>query len=150
MSAPGASGFGRKPVEDVTDIDQRKSPDARKRLSAPALRTFFKIADKWELSVSERCGLLGWIAPSTYHKYKSGKIGTLTYDSLTRLSLIIGIYEALHILYPDNNLADRWVKLPNKTPMFAGKPALSVMIDAGIDGLYKVRRLVDSRRGGGN
>ncbi|MGC8500941.1 MAG: MbcA/ParS/Xre antitoxin family protein [Leptospirillia bacterium] len=150
LSTQGASGLGSEPVENVTDINQRKNPDVRKRLSAPALRTFFKIADKWELSVSEQCGLLGWIASSTYHKYKAGKIGTLTYDGLTRISLIIGIYKALHILYPDNGLADRWVKMPNKNPMFAGKPALSMMIDAGIDGLYKVRRLVDSRRGGWN
>lgn len=132
------------------DPDQRKNPNVRKRLSGPAIRTFFNIADKWGLSVSEQCGLLGWIAPSTYHKYKSGKIGTLTYDGLVRISLIIGIYKALHILYPDNVLADRWVKLPNENPIFSGKPALSIMIENGIDGLYKVRRLLDSRRGGWN
>lgn len=133
-----------------SDFNQRKDPDVRKRLSGPALRTFFNIAEAWDLTVSEQCGLLGWIAPSTYHKYKSGKIGTLTYDGLTRISLIIGIYKALHILYPDDVLADRWVKLPNINPMFSGKTALSVMIEAGIDGLYRVRRLLDSRRGGWN
>ncbi len=133
-----------------SDPDQRKNPNVRKRLSGPAIRTFFNIADKWGLSVSEQCGLLGWIAPSTYHKYKSGKIGTLTYDGLVRISLVIGIYKALHILYPDNVLADRWVKLPNENPIFSGKPALSIMIENGIDGLYKVRRLLDSRRGGWN
>lgn len=132
------------------NIDLRKNPDVRKRLSGPAVRTFFNIADAWDLTVSEQCGLLGWIAPSTYHKYRSGNIGTLTYDGLIRISLVIGIYKALHILYPDDNLADRWVKLPNDNPLFSGKPALSVMIDIGIDGLYKVRRLLDSRRGGWN
>ena len=139
-----------EPVQDKVDYDQRKEPEVRKRLSAPALRTFFNIAEKWDLSVSDQCGLLGWIAHSTYHKYKAGNFGTLTYDGLTRISLIIGIYKALHILYPDTVLADQWVKMPNNNPLFAGKPALSLMIGAGIDGLYRVRRLLDSRRGGWN
>lgn len=133
-----------------SDADQRKDPDVRKRLSGPALRTFFRITEEWELTVSEQCGLLGWIAPSTCYKYKSGNIGTLSYDLLTRISLVIGIYKALHILYPEDLLANRWVKLPNTHPLFSGRSALSVMIDAGIDGLYKVRRLLDSRRGGWN
>ena len=31
-----------------------------------------------------------------------------------------------------------------------GKPALALMVDGGMDGLYQVRRLLDSRRGGWN
>jgi hypothetical protein len=64
--------------------------------------------------------------------------------------LLLGIYKALHILYPDDALADRWVKLPNSNPMFGGKPALSLMVDGGIDGLTQTRRLLDARRGGWN
>jgi hypothetical protein len=62
--------------------------------------------------------------------------------------LLLGIYQALHILYPDDALADRWVKLPNSNPMFGGKPALALMFDGGIDGLTQTRRLLDARRGG--
>ena len=50
----------------------RPEPDARKRLSGPALRTFFRIAPAWQLSVVEQRALLGWPAASTYHKYKAG------------------------------------------------------------------------------
>ena len=71
----------------------------------------------------------------------------LSFDTLTRLSLVLGIYKALHVLYPDPALADRWVRLPNAHPMFGGRPALALMIDGGIDGLYQVRRLLDGRRG---
>ncbi len=138
------------PENPDATIDQRKDPSVRKRLSGPAIRTFFNIAKSWNLTVDEQRGLLGWIAPSTYHKYKSGNVGTLTFDGMTRISLVIGIYKALHILYPDDLLADRWMKLPNSNPLFAGKPALSLIIEAGIDGLYKVRRFLDSRRGGWN
>jgi hypothetical protein len=121
-------------------------PVARRQLSGPGLRTFFNIADAWKLSVNEQRGLLGWPATSTFHKYKSGDPGTLSFDQLTRLSLVLGIYKALHILYPDAALADRWVRLPNSNALFGGEPALTLMM-SGIDGLHAVRRLLDGRRG---
>ena len=114
------------------------------------MRTFLNTAKAWKLSVDEQRGLLGWPAPSTYHKYKAGDVGTLSYDMLTRISLTLGIYKALHSLYPNEALADRWVKLPNSNPIFGGKPALSLMVDGGIDGLTQTRRLLDARRGGWN
>ncbi len=128
-------------------LDERYSPQARKRLSAPAIRSFFNIANVWGLLVDEQRALLGFPAPSTYHKYKAGQIGTLSYDTLTRVSLILGIYKALHILYPDDELADRWIRLPNSNELFGGRPAINLMMDGGIDGLYQVRRLLDGRRG---
>jgi hypothetical protein len=128
----------------------RRNPDERRRLSGPALRTFFGIATAWQLTVAEQRGLLGWPASSTFHKYKSGAHGTLSMDMLTRLSLIISIYSGLQVLYPEPAFADGWVRQPNSHPLFGGQPALTLMIDGGIDGLYKVRRLIDARRGGWN
>jgi hypothetical protein len=128
-------------------VEDRHSPQVRKRLSAPAIRTFFNVAEAWNLSVKEQLALLGFPAPSTYHKYKSGQIGTLSFDTLTRISLILGIYKGLHILYPERSLADSWVRLPNSNPLFGGDPALRLMMDGGIDGLHQVRRLLDGRRG---
>ena len=122
-------------------------PETRKRLSGPALRTFFSIADAWKLSVTEQRGLLGWPAASTYHKYKAGDHGALAFDTLTRLSLILGIYKSLQVLYPEPAFADAWVRMPNAHPMFGGHPAIEVMVDGGIDALYRVRRLLDARRG---
>src|SRR5262252_2107464 len=131
-------------------VDRRSDPEVRKRMSAPAMRSYLRIGQAWDLSVEEQRGLLGWPAASTYYKYKAGEVGTLSYDMLTRISLLLGIYKALHILYPDDALADRWVKLPNSNPMFGGRPALSLMVDGGIDGLTQTRRLLDGRRGGWN
>lgn len=125
----------------------RPEPEARKRLSGPALRAFFPIAAAWDLSVVEQRALLGWPPASTFHKYKSGSHGTLSFDTLTRLSLVLGIYKALQLLYPDRSLADAWVRMPSTNEIFGGKPPLALMVDDGIDGLYKVRRLLDGRRG---
>ena len=119
-------------------------------MSGPALRTFFNIASAWQLSVTEQRALLGWPATSTFHKYKAGDFGALSFDTLTRLSLVIGIYKSLQVLYPEPAFADAWVRMPNSNALFGGKPALSLMTDGGIDGLFRVRRLLDSRRGGWN
>jgi hypothetical protein len=130
--------------------DQRHDPRVRRKLSAPAVRTFLNIAAKWGLSVEEQRALLGWPAESTFHKYKSGQVSALSYDTLMRVSLIIGIYTALNILFPEPDLAHRWVKLPNNNPLFGGRTALAHMMEGGMDALYQVRRLLDSRRGGWN
>jgi hypothetical protein len=128
--------------------ERRRDAATRRQLSGPAIRTFFNLAERWQLTNEEQRGLLGWPAESTFYKYKTGNVGTLSYDTLTRLSLLLGIYKDLRILYPETDLADRWVKLPNSNALFGGRPALALMIDDGIDGLYQVRRLLDGRRGG--
>jgi Protein of unknown function (DUF2384) len=134
-------------VREAGEVRLRPEPEVRKRLSGPALRTFFSVASAWQLTVVEQRALLGWPAASTYHKYKAGEYGALSFDTLTRLSLILGIYKSLQVLYPEEAFADRWVRLPNSNPTFAGGTPLSVMVDGGIDGLYRVRRLLDGRRG---
>jgi len=111
------------------------------------MRAFFNLAKKWGLNVTQQRGLLGWPAASTYHKYKCGNVSALSFDTLTRISLLLGIYKVLHILYPQPELADSWLKLRNSNPMFAGKAPLDLMLDTGIDAMYAVRRLLDGRRG---
>lgn len=130
------------------DPTRRRDPRVRKVMSAPAMRTFLNIATEWQLSVKDQQALLGWPANSTFFKYKTGNVSTLPYDTLIRISLVLGIYKALHILFPDDQLADSWIKLPNTNPLFGGRPPLGLIVDNGMDALYQVRRLLDGRRGG--
>ena len=130
--------------------DNRRDPKTRRTMSGPAIRTFLNVAEAWKLNIEDQRGLLGWPPDSTFYKYKAGQVGALSYDMLLRISLVLGIFKDLRILYPERDLADRWVRLPNSNPLFGGKPALSLMLDAGMDGLYQVRRLLDARRGGWN
>jgi hypothetical protein len=125
----------------------RQDPAVRRKLSAPGLRAFFNVTRAWQLSTAEERGLLGWPASSTFHKYKSGDAGVLSFDTLTRISLVLGIYKALHILYAEEGFADRWLRMPNTNELFGGGTPLAFVLDAGIDGLFQLRRLLDSRRG---
>jgi Antitoxin Xre/MbcA/ParS C-terminal toxin-binding domain/Antitoxin Xre-like helix-turn-helix domain len=127
--------------------EQRRDPAVRRRLSEPALRTFFAISRAWGLSATEERALLGWPPSSTFHKYKSGNAGVLSFDTLTRISLVLGIYKALEVLYSDTSFADRWMSMPNANPMFEGQTPIAFVAEAGLDGLCQVRRLLDARRG---
>jgi len=70
----------------------------RARLSPSSIKAFLNIAKKWELSEAQARGLLGGIASSTFHAWKTEPRGRrLDQDTLTRISLVIGIYKALHI-----------------------------------------------------
>jgi Protein of unknown function (DUF2384) len=125
----------------------RQDPEVRRALSGPALRAFFNIAGAWQLTVAEQRALLGWPPSSTFHKYKSGDPGPLSFDTLTRISLVLGVYKSLQILYPEQAFADRWIRMPNTNPLFAGRPPIDFLGHAGIDGLFQLRRLLDGRRG---
>ena len=138
-----------EPTRDtVTPAAARQDPEARRRLSGPALRTFFNLAARWALTLDEQRALLGWPSRSTLFAWKKDQSTALSYDTLTRLSLLFGIYKALHILYPDDAFADGWIKLPNANPLFANRAPLDVMVRGDVEAIYAVRRLLDGRRGG--
>ena len=122
MQKAPASPHARRAPAKSTDAwmplpaGDRQDPSVRRRLSAPALRGLFAIAREWGLTTNEERGLLGWPPSSTFHKYKSGDAGVLSFDTLTRISLVLGTYKALHILYPEATFANRWMK-PFESPI---------------------------------
>lgn len=120
----------------------------RKGLSGPALRTFFRIADLWDLSVDEQMTLLGVTARSTFFKWKKDLNTALPKDTLERISYILGVYKALQILLPDEKAADGWIKRPNAAPLFSGRSALDRMLSGQVADLFMVRQYLDAQRGG--
>src|SRR5689334_7908251 len=93
-------------------------PVNRKRLSAPALRTFLAIADLWRLSEEQRLLVLGFPSRSTYHNWckQAREHGTITLDVdvLVRISAVLGIHQALGILFADEPLGIEWLRTPHK------------------------------------
>ena len=120
----------------------------RKSLSGPALRTFFRIAEAWGLSVEEQMNLLGLTNRATLYNWRKDKEVALPKDTLERISYILGIFKALQILLPDEKAADAWVKRPNTAALFAGKSALDRMLSGHVADLYVVRQYLDAQRGG--
>lgn len=127
---------------------QEQAAVFRKDLSGPALRTFFRIAELWGLTVDEQMTLLGVSARSTFFKWKKSREAALPRDTLERISYVLGIYKALQILLPDETSADGWVRRSNTAAPFAGRSALDRMLSGQVADLFVVRQYLDAQRGG--
>lgn len=121
--------------------------ETQERLSRSAVPAFFKLAEAWQLRDETARRLLGGVSNGAFYQMKSGQRKVLDQDKLTRISLLLGIFKALSILY-SRKLADAWVSLPNSNPMFEGEAPLQYMIRGGVPSLMRVRQLLDARRGG--
>lgn len=146
-------GFEEAPKRAYATADLgRYAPASRRRLSAPALRSFLAIADLWSLSEEERRLVLGYPSRSTYHHW--AKLArehhdiTLDVDVLMRLSAIFGIHQALGVLHADEHDAVAWLRGPHDGIVFAGLPPLALITSGSQDGLLTVRRFLDAARGG--
>ena len=134
------AGFGVYLPADLSD------KQVQKRLSPAARKAFFKIAAAWKIRDEEAKQLLGGISNGVFYQMKAGETKTpLDQDRLTRVSLLVGIFKALNILY-SQKLADAWICLPNTNPMFAGETPLAYMVKGGQPAMMRVRQLLDARR----
>ena len=128
----------------LVDLNARAE---RERLSTSALKGFFKLAATWKVRDEDARQLLGGLSNSAWYDWKKKPERVLEVDCITRISYLLGIYKALHILYGDK-LADEWVRLPNTNPIFAGRTPLAFMQAGGLLAMQTVRKLLDARRGG--
>ena len=119
----------------------------RERLSAPALKAFFSIMTRWKVRDADARALLGGVSNGPFYEMKRNADRVLDADRLTRISYLIGIFKALRILH-SRSLADGWVHLPNRHPIFAGETPLAYMIRGGLPAMQTARRLLDARRAG--
>ena len=118
----------------------------QKRLSPTARKAFFKIITAWKIRDEEAKQLLGGVSNGAFYQLKNGRSKTtLDQDRLVRISLLVGIFKALDTLY-SQKLADAWISLANKNPMFSGESPLAYMVKGGQPAMMRVRQLLDSRR----
>jgi uncharacterized protein (DUF2384 family) len=114
-------------------------------LAGPALRTFQNIADRWKLKPAQRRALLGNIPSATYYRVRQNPDSAqLSADTLERISHVLAIYKALHVLFPSDTYADRWISEPNQA--FGGGTARDKML-SGFTQLVAVRQYLDAQRG---
>src|SRR5208337_3394580 len=100
----------------AVDLSRKENRD---RLSPAAIKGLLRISKHWKLRDDDTRALLGGMSSGSFYALKNQSSRTLDEDQLTRVSLLIGIYKALNILY-GQKLADTWIVLPNVNPMFGG------------------------------
>jgi hypothetical protein len=113
-------------------------------LSRAAVPAFFKLAQAWALRDEAARLLLGGLSKGAFYQLKRGANKTLDQDRLTRISLLLGIFRSLNILY-SRKLADAWIGLPNADPMFCGEAPIAYMLKGGIPAFLHVRQLLEGR-----
>jgi hypothetical protein len=142
LTLPVIPGYIPEAAANLSD------PETRRRLSPAAIKGFLGIMEKWKLRDPDARQLLGGMSTGSFYALKKEpKNRVLDQDTLTRVSLLIGIFKALNILYSPK-LADSWITLPNTNPMFRGLTPLAYMVQRGQPGMVHVRQLLDARRGG--
>lgn len=125
------------------DLSDRK---IQLRLSRAARKAFLKLLKHWELKDEDGRQLLGGISSGTFYEIKRGAAKTLNQDQLTRISLMMGIFKSLAILFPET-LAKAWPTRSNDNVLFGGTSPVSFMVTGGIPAMIAVRQLLDARRG---
>jgi len=83
---------------------------------------------------------------STYNRVRARPDGaTLDADKLERISHVLGIYKALHVLFHEDERADTWIDRPSFA--FAGQPARALITSGRFTDLVRVRQHLDVARG---
>jgi hypothetical protein len=141
---------GQAPAEKPTSkaIPDLGREQTREELSPTAVDAFLTLSDIWRLSTKQSVALLGEGSERTWFRIKAKDWdGTLSQDSLTRVSALVGIYKGLHLLFSEA-LADDWIRRPNAEEIFSGVSPLEFMIADGIPAMIQTRGYIDALRGG--
>ena len=81
LAAPNVAGYSFDQAPDLTDAQERR------KLSENGIKVFVNIAQKWDLDEAQARAMLGGVASSTFHSWKTRPKGKqLDQDTLTRIS----------------------------------------------------------------
>lgn len=109
-------------------------------------RAAINLFAKWSLTDAQASTLLGGLSLRTWARWKSGTVGRLPRDLKARLSNIMGIHKALRIIFTESERGYGWVSKPNDA--FGKATALDIMLGGELTDIMRVRRYLDTVRGG--
>ena len=133
----------------LTRVDTEAAPfvpDPISDAEAGAMfRAVVRLFGHWGVTDEQAATLLD-IGVRTYRRWKAGEQGRIGRDGKARLSNLMGIHKALRIIFSEPARGYRWIAAPNDA--FGGRSALEIMLGGELTDLMRVRRYLDSTRGG--
>lgn len=108
-------------------------------------RAAVNLFKSWSLTDAQAAVLVD-MPIRTYRRWKTGDMGRLSRDGKARLSNLMGIHKALRMILREPQRGYDWISTPNT--VFGGQSALDVMLNGELTDLMRVRRYLESGRGG--
>lgn len=137
----------------LTVLNQADAPepsrvgDGYTRREAEAMqRAVTEIFARWGVSDADAATILGGISSKTFRRWRKGEYGRVNRDLADRMSYILGIHKALRIIFAEPATGYRWMNSPNAK--FGGRTPVQVLLRGGMEDLGRLRRYLDSTRGG--
>lgn len=117
------------------------------RTDSVVVKAVSRVFKAWRLNTSDAARLAG-VSERTWIRMKGEAwSGSLSDDQRTRAAAVVRLYKGLHLFFGDD-LADRWVRLPNKGPLFEGATPVAHMTEGGLPAMLAACEYVDAIRGG--
>jgi uncharacterized protein (DUF2384 family) len=113
--------------------------------AAAMFRAALNLFRLWGVNDDQAATILD-VPRRTFARWKAGEVGRLGRDGKARLSNLIGIHKALKIVFREASRGYAWIKAPNAA--FGERSALDIMLGGELTDLMRVRRYLDSERGG--
>ena len=136
-------GFRKATREAVFDrfkleAGKRGFPDADSSTGA-----FFNMIDliarAWSVTDAQKAALLSIEAPAELGALRDAPFQDIPPEAVERGAILLDIFICLGAIFPETAVADDWVSLPNSAALFGGKPALTAMLEGGLEMLRAVR-----------
>lgn len=109
-------------------------------------RAVLNIFAKWTVKDADAAVILGGVSVKTVRRWRDGDYGRVSRDLADRLSNLLGVHKTLRIIFSDPARGYNWIRAKNGA--LGGLSALEVMLLGGMSDLIRVRRYLDSVRGG--
>ena len=109
-------------------------------------RAVGNIFARWGVTDGEAAVILGGISAKTVRQWREGAHGRVNRDLADRLSLVLGIHKALRVIFREPAVGYAWMRKANAD--LGGVTPVEVLLRGGMGDLERLRRYLDSVRGG--
>lgn len=111
------------------------------------LPTIFRVLATWQLSDAQQMRLLGLSDGNILWNWKENPGNAeVSAELLVRSSCILGMYKSLHLLFPTQSNADRWLITANDNALFSGSTPIDLLMAGGLIDLSTVRDYLEAVR----
>jgi hypothetical protein len=131
----------RQAVFDTFKLEARKRGFSDADSSTAAF--FFmvdQISDAWSLTSAEKIMLLGCETAPQLDALREAPFQDIPPEILERAAIVLDLFSVLNSIFSDPAVANAWVRKPNKALLFGGRPALTAMLQDGLEMLRAVRK----------